>query len=101
VEQWRKPKWRPVIHLDSSQSVTGAIAALQKRDQAGLYRVVQTQRILWLERTGGQLKAHGCHTSSPENLAELTNLFEREGGRRPVEKARQDRAKAKAQRAAK
>jgi hypothetical protein len=47
------------------------------------------------------LKLHGSHASSPENLAELVEIFEHEGGRRPVEKARQQRAEAKAKRAQK
>jgi len=96
IEQWQKPQWIPIIQLDANQSVTKAIAALEKRGQPGLYRVVQTQRILWAERAGEKLKIHGSHTSSPENLAGIVEIFEREGGRRPVEKARQDRAAAKA-----
>jgi hypothetical protein len=35
------------------------------------------------------------------SLAELANLFDREDGRRPVEKSRQDRARAKANRSKK
>jgi hypothetical protein len=44
----------------------------------------------------GKLRLHGSHVFSPQNLAQLSKLYEREGGRRPVEKARQARAKAKA-----
>ena len=37
--------------------------------------------------------------SSPHNLARLAKLYDREGGRRPVEQARRERARAKAMRA--
>jgi hypothetical protein len=102
VEQWRRRRWTPIFHLDSYQSLTAAIAMLEKRGQPGLYRVLQTQRCLWAEnekdKAGGKgkLRVHGCHVSSPKSLAELAKLFEKERGRRPVEKARQDRARAKA-----
>ena len=77
------------------------MAALEKRDEPGLFRVVQMQRCVWAEKEGGKLRLHGSHASSPENLAQIVEIFEREGGRRPVEKARQERAAAKAKRARK
>ena len=104
VEQWTrpsrrgKPQWILVLHLDSYQSLTKAIEALGKRGQPGLFRVVQTQRIVWAEMENGKLRLHGSHVSSPENLARLTEIYGQEGGRRPVEKARQARAQAKAKR---
>jgi hypothetical protein len=106
VEQWKAgdqnpPAWIPILQLDAYQSLTKATAALKKRDQAGLFRIVQMQRCVWAEMEGGRLKLHGSHASSPENLADLVKIFEREGGRRPVEKARQQRAEAKAKRAQK
>jgi hypothetical protein len=36
------------------------------------------------------------NVSSPESLAKLAKVFEQEGGRRPVEKARQARLAVKA-----
>ena len=107
VEQWKRPRpgaptqWIPIFHLDSYQSLTKAMAALEKRDQTGLYRVVQMQRCVWAEREGGKLRLHGSHASSPESLAQIVEIFEREEGRRPVEKARQARAAVKARRARK
>ncbi len=50
---------------------------------------------------GGKLRLHGSHSSSPENLARIVEIYEREGGRRPVEKAREQRAQEKANRARK
>ncbi len=102
VEQWvpagAKPHWDPILHLDSSQSLSKAIKALEKRGKAGLYRVTQTQRCVWAEMEGGKLKLHGSHVPSPESLAEVVEIYEREGGRRPVEKARRERLKAKLRR---
>jgi hypothetical protein len=104
VEQWKRPSasaaahWVPVLHLDSYQSLTKATAALEKRGEPGLFRVVQMQRCIWAEMENGKLRLHGSHASSPENLAQIVDIFEREGGRRPVEKARQARVAAKARR---
>ena len=69
--------------------------ALEKRGQPGLYRVVQTQRCIWAEMEKGKVRLHGSHAGSPESLAKITELYEKENGRRPVEKARQERAAAK------
>src|SRR5436309_2081895 len=107
VEQWKCPiesattQWIPILQLDSCQSLTKALAALEKRGEPGLFRVVQMQRCVWAEMEGARLRLHGSHASSPENLAQIVEIFEREGGRRPVEKARQERAAAKAKRARK
>jgi hypothetical protein len=107
VEQWKRPgngaatQWIPIFHLDSYQSLTKAVAALERRGEPGLFRVVQMQRSVWAEMAGGKLRLHGSHASSPENLAQIVKIFEREGGRRPIEKARQERAAVKAKRAKK
>ena len=107
VEQWKRPRgcktsqWIPIFHLDSYQSLSKAIAALEKRGQPGLYRVMQTQRCIWTQKEGGKLRLHGSHASSPAGLARLAEIFEREGGRRPIEQARQERARTKANRAGK
>jgi hypothetical protein len=101
IEEWKKPRgkakggWTPILYLDACESQTKALQALEARGKAGLYRVLQTQRCIWAEMEGGKLHLHGCHASSPEGLAELTEIYVREGGRRPVEKARQDRLAAK------
>src|SRR5258708_3865722 len=104
VEEWQRPQsgarpsWMPILHLDSYQSLTKAIALLEKRGRPGLFRILQTQRCIWGEMEGGKLRLHGSHVSSLDGLARLAELFEREGGRRPVEKARRERAAAKAKR---
>jgi hypothetical protein len=107
VEQWMAPKanagaeWIPILHLESYRSLTKAMVALEKRGQPGLYRILQMQRCVWAEMEAGKLRLHGSHHSSPENLAQMVEIYEREGGRRPVEKAREQRAQAKAARSKK
>jgi hypothetical protein len=102
VEQWASPasgansQWIPILHLDSHQSLTKAIEALERRGEPGLFRIIQMQRCVWAEMEGGKLRLHGSHASSPENLMQIVEIYESEGGRRPVEKARQQRAQAKA-----
>jgi hypothetical protein len=99
VEQWiskdSKPHWKPVLHLDSYQSLSKAIDALEKSGKPGLFRVTQTQRCVWAQMENGKLRLHGSHVSSPEDLVKMTKIFEQEKGRRPVEKARQERARVK------
>jgi hypothetical protein len=99
VEQWiskgSKPYWRPALHLDSHQSLSKAIAALEKQGKPGLFRVTQTQRCVWAQIENGKLRLHGCHAPDPEGLMTLATLFKTYKGRRPVEKARQDRIAAK------
>ena len=101
VEQWAPShkdsvsKWVPIFHLDSYQSLTKAIRQLEKRGQPGLFRVSQMQRCVWAQVEGEKLRLHGSHASTPDNLARMVEIFEREGGRRPVENARQQRAAAK------
>jgi hypothetical protein len=102
IEQWKRDngatQWIPILHLDSYQSLTKAMVALEKRGEPGLFRVVQMQRCIWAEMESGKLRLHGSHASSPQNLAQIVEIYEREGGRRPVEKARAERARAKANR---
>src|SRR6266705_1378491 len=104
VEQWTAAKegarseWIAILRLDSYQSLSKAVKALEKRGKPGLFRVVQMQRCIWAEMEGGKLRLHGSHASSPENLAQIVEIYEREGGCRPVEKARQERARARANR---
>ena len=77
------------------------VAALEKHGQPGLYRIVQTQRCIWAQMDRGKLRMRGSHVSSPEALARLAELYESQDGRRPVEKARRERAQAKRDRAKK
>ncbi|MGO8837574.1 MAG: hypothetical protein ACLQAH_05310 [Limisphaerales bacterium] len=104
VEQWMplhdgwSSQWIPILHLDAYQSLSKASEALKRRGVPGLFRVVQMQRCIWAEMEGGKLRLHGSHCSSPKNLVQIVETYEREGGHRPVEKARRQRAQAKANR---
>ena len=106
IEHWKAPrrgaagKWVAILHLDAYQSPSKVMEALQERGKAGLYRVMQTQRCVWAQMEDCELRLRGSHVGSPKSLAELTKIFERERGRRPVEKAREARRKEKAQRGA-
>jgi hypothetical protein len=99
VEQWKrgrgKGRWVPVLEVDACESLTKAVKALGEMGKAGLYRVVQTQRCIWAEMEGGKVRLHGSHAGSAEGLARLTDIYDRTGGRRPVEEARKERARAK------
>ena len=89
VEQWRrpdkkaKPQWVAIKHLSSDQSITDAIEVLEKAKRGGLFRVVQTQRLIWAEQKQGKLKLRKWHASSPEIVARTAAAFERDGGRWP------------------
>jgi hypothetical protein len=104
VEKWmgsgtgKAGRWKAIIHLDAYQSLAKAIDALGARAKPGLYRVVQTQRCIWAQRDDGVVRLHGSHVVSAAGLARLATLYDREGGRRPVERARRDRIAAKAKR---
>ncbi len=106
IEQWKtarrgaQGKWVAIFYLDARHSMTHAVVALEGRGPPGLYRIVQTQRCIWAQVEDGKVRLHGSHAGSPKSLAELAKIFDREGGRRPVEKARQARMREKANRIA-
>jgi hypothetical protein len=99
VEHWisKGPKqyWKAILHLDSHQSLRKSLMAIEKHGKPGLFRVTQTQRCVWAQVENGKLRLHGCHVSDPETLTTLATIFKTYKGRRPVEKARQERAAAK------
>jgi hypothetical protein len=101
VEQWKpsqagsRGQWKLIFSLHSYQTLTKALGRLEKRGQPGLYRITQMQRCIWAEVENGKVCFHGSHVSSLESLKSLTRLYQTEGGRRPVEKARRDRSRSK------
>jgi hypothetical protein len=90
IEQWKSPKrgakptWSPILYLDAGHSLSDALRAIEERDQAGLYRVTQTQRQVWAEKVNGKLRLRKWHASSHEALARTAEAFERDGGRWPT-----------------
>ncbi len=94
IEQWKRPtrgappEWVAVDHLAGDQSLTSAIKQLEAQGNPGLFRVVQTQRMIWAEKDGDQLRLRAWHAMTPEDLARTAEAFERDGGHYQVQRAR-------------
>jgi hypothetical protein len=84
IEEWRNQKWVTVCHLNADQSVTDAVRELERRDQPGCFRIVQTQRMIWAERIAGKLKLRKWHAGSPESLSRGAEAFDRDKGKWPT-----------------
>ena len=84
IEEWRNKKWMTVCHLNADQSVTGALHELERRNKAGYFRIVQTQRMIWAEGIGGKLKLRKWHAGSPATLSRGAAAFDRDGGKWPT-----------------
>jgi hypothetical protein len=97
VERWIGAKkglagaWVEVLHLPFGRSLTDAEAAVKDLGTAGLYRIVQMQRVVWAEQEGDDLRLRKSHAGSPENLDEIRQMFERSKGRYPVEEVKEAR----------
>jgi hypothetical protein len=91
IEQWKTPKrgtkpaWVPILHLDADHSLTDALRAIEEGDQAGFYRVIQTQRQVCAEKVDGKLYLRKWHANSLEALTRTAEAFERDGGHWPAE----------------
>ena len=87
IEQWKPRRrrgaaeWVAIAHLDTSGSLSDALAEIERRDRAGLFRIIQTQRQVWAERVDGKLKLRKWHASSPQALERTTAAFARDKGR--------------------
>jgi len=105
VEQWvrptakGRPRWVEVCHVGGGQRLLDAIAELERLGKPGFYRVTQTLRMIWAERENGKLRMRKWHVGSPESLAQSAAAYERDGGKWPVERAREETAKKKRGRA--
>jgi len=63
--------------------------------EPGLYRLVHTQRIVWCERDGANMRLRKSHASSPQNLKGIERMFDRTRGRYPAEEVRRARRAAR------
>ena len=81
--------------------MTDAMQYLESLGKPGFYRVVQTRRMVWAEMESGKLRLRRWHASSPEGLARTADAFQRDGGKYPVEKAREERKRVKRSRKSK
>jgi hypothetical protein len=97
IEQWRRPRWVGVAVLPFGLSLTAAERELERLGKPGLYRLVQTQRIVWCERegVGTRLRLRKSHAGSPAGLGRIEQMFDRTGGVYPAEEARAARRAAK------
>jgi hypothetical protein len=91
LERWRNRKWIAVAHFNANQSASDALAVLNERGQAGFYRIVQTQRMIWAEHDGGagggKLRLRKWHVGSPDELARTAAAFDHDKGKWPVKRA--------------
>jgi hypothetical protein len=91
IEQWKPPKrgaqpaWVAIRHLDADHSLSDALRTIEEHDQAGFFRVIQTQRQVWAEKVNGKLRLRKWHANSPEALTRTAEAFERDEGRWPTE----------------
>ena len=101
IEQWKRPKrngtleWVPVLTLPFGGTLTAAEKALAQLGKPGFYRVVQTQRVIWAERDGKNFRLRKSHAGSPASLDRIRQMFERCGGRYPLEEVRETRRQSK------
>jgi hypothetical protein len=86
IEKWqgKRKQWLPVCHLNAEQSMTHALRQLEQRGKAGFFRVVQTQRMIWAERTKKKLKLRKWHANNPDTLMRTAKAYERDRGKWPV-----------------
>jgi hypothetical protein len=101
IEQWTRGKkgsagaWVEILHLPFGRSLTEAETAVKNLGMAGLYRIVQMQRVIWAEPDGDELRMRKSHAGSPANLDEVRQMFERSKGRYPVEEVEEARKRQK------
>ena len=90
IEQWKPRKrggtseWVEVVHLNADRSLSDALREIERRDRAGFFRIVQTQRQVWAEKSDGKLRLRKWHAGSPEALARTGEAFVRDKGRWPA-----------------
>jgi hypothetical protein len=90
IEQWKPQKrdgeagWIAVAHVDADHSLSDALQSIQQRDEAGFFRVIQTQRQVWAEKVEGKLRLRKWHADSPAALTRTAEAFVRDKGRWPA-----------------
>jgi hypothetical protein len=101
IEQWKQPRknapgeWVAILHLPFGMSLTAAENELAKLGKPGLYRLVHTQRVIWVENDGDRLRLRKSHAGSPESLDRIRQMFERCNGSYPAEEVREARRRAR------
>ncbi len=100
IEQWTAAdgapgRWTMVMQLPFGASLTAAESALEKLGNAGFFRIVQMQRVIWAEKQAGELKLRKSHAGSEAGLDRMRQMFERCGGIYPEAEVRAERQKIK------
>jgi|SRR5271170_2078122 len=101
IEQWKsakknsRPRWVPILHLPFGTSLTFAEQAIERLGKPGFYRLTQMQRVVWAEKNEAKLRLRKSHASSPESLDRMRKMFDRNGGRYPMEEVREARKQIK------
>jgi hypothetical protein len=95
IEQWTPPTWVAVAVLPFGLSQTAAEQELQRMGKPGLYRLVQTQRVIWCESDGSDIRLRKSHAGSPQGLQKIEQMFDRTDGRYPIEEVKAARRKVK------
>jgi hypothetical protein len=60
-------EWAAEVHLNADRSLSDALREIERRDQAGFFRVVQAQRQVWAEKLNGKLRLRKWHAGSPRS----------------------------------
>ena len=102
IEQWKcsakgAAEWIAVLVLPFGATLTAAEQALEELGEPGCYRIVQMQRVIWVEQDAGVFKLRKSHANTPDGLRKIVAMFERCGGRYPEEEVRAARRLAKTQ----
>jgi hypothetical protein len=101
IEQWMQPEKgaqlqrTEVMYLPFGTSLTDAENTLKRLGQPGLFRLLQMQRVIWAEQDGSSLRLRKSHAGSPQNLDEVRQMFDRSGGRFPIEEVKAARRQQK------
>jgi hypothetical protein len=92
LEQWKRPtprsqpQWVPVQHFNRDKTLSDAVEHIEHIGRPGFYRVIQTQRMIWAEKTEGKLRLRKWHAGSPAVLSRSAETFDRDGGRWPAQR---------------
>ena len=85
IEQWKRPRPRAkaqrvtVSHLNMGNTLSDAIQMLGDLGKPGFFRIVQTQRMVLVEKNQGKLRLRKWHAGSPETLERSAKAYEKEG----------------------
>jgi hypothetical protein len=92
LEQWKRPtpssepQWVPVRHFNRDKTLSDAVEHIERLGRPGFYRVIQTQRMIWAEKTEGKPRLRKWHAGSPEVLSRTARAFDRDGGHWPAKR---------------